>query len=111
MRWTVVMAAVLGCAAAAAAQTAPADGNAVAEAFKAGRETMMGAMDVPLTGDADRDFVTGMLPHHQGAVDMALIELRYGHDPAMRALAQSIITAQEKEIGEMQAWEKAHPGP
>lgn len=66
--------------------------------------SMMGAM----SGDADRDFVAGMLPHHQGAVDMAKVELRYGKDPEMRRLAESIVEAQDKEIGQMHAWQAKH---
>lgn len=66
---------------------------------------------VPMTGDADHDFVSMMLPHHQGAVSMARSELRYGKDPAMRRLARAIVAAQEHEIGLMNAWLKAHPAP
>lgn len=66
--------------------------------------TMHEAMDIPLTGDADRDFVQGMIPHHQGAVDMAEVELRHGTDPQLRGLAKDIIAAQRKEIGFMQRW-------
>jgi|SRR5580658_8870971 uncharacterized protein (DUF305 family) len=47
---------------------------------------MSQAMNAPLTGDPDRDFVTLMIPHHQGAVDMAKVELQYGKDPAMRKM-------------------------
>ena len=68
--------------------------------------TFMGAN---MTGDADRDFVGAMIPHHAGAIDMAKIELQYGKDPMLRKLAQDIIAAQEKEIAEMAAWHKAHP--
>jgi uncharacterized protein (DUF305 family) len=70
---------------------------------------MMAGMGRPLSGDADRDFVQGMLPHHLGAVEMAQVQLRYGRDPALRRLAQRIVTAQEKEIAELQAWQRAHP--
>lgn len=54
--------------------------------------------------DVDVAFVEGMIPHHQGAVEMAKIELKYGRDPAMKKLAQEIIDAQQKEIGFMQNW-------
>ena len=63
----------------------------------------------PMTGDADRDFVAMMIPHHQGAVDMARVELQYGHDPKLRKLARSIVAAQQKEIAEMKAWQARHP--
>ncbi len=63
---------------------------------------------VPMTGDPDRDFVAMMIPHHQGAISMAEVELRYGHDPALRRLADAIIAAQRKEIATMRRW---HPQP
>jgi len=62
----------------------------------------MGA--VKPTGDADVDFVQGMIPHHQGAIDMAKIELERGKDPEIKKLAQDIINAQEVEIKQMNAW-------
>lgn len=63
-------------------------------------------MAVPLTGDADVDFLAGMIPHHQGAVDMAEVVLKYGKDPKVKKLAQDIVAAQKKEIAMMQAWLK-----
>jgi uncharacterized protein (DUF305 family) len=68
----------------------------------------MGA--VPMTGDADRDFVAMMIPHHQGAIDMAQFELRHGKDPALRRLATEIVEAQKKEIAMMKRWQTTHPG-
>ena len=56
------------------------------------------AMDVPLSGDPDRDFARVMIPHHQGAIDMALAELRYGNDKRLRRLAQEIVVDQQQEI-------------
>jgi len=64
--------------------------------------------DAPTTGDPDHDFVAMMLPHHQGAVDMAEVELRFGRDPQMRRLARDIIAAQQREIAEMRGWLAAH---
>ncbi len=78
-------------------------------AFKAADDKMMAAMGGKLTGNADQDFVAGMLPHHQGAVDMARVELQYGHDPVLRRLARDIIAAQQREIALMQAWRSNHP--
>jgi uncharacterized protein (DUF305 family) len=63
--------------------------------------TMHRDMHVPYSGDPDRDFAAMMVPHHQGAVDMALLELRYGHDPRLRRLAQGIIVEQRQEIAVM----------
>lgn len=65
-----------------------------------------GMASTQLTGDADKDFVTMMIPHHQAAIDMAKAELQYGKDPRAIALAKSIIAAQQKEIDEMQSWSK-----
>lgn len=62
---------------------------------------MMSAMDVKPTGDADRDFVASMVPHHQGAIDMAMAILRYGHNEQLQRLAQEIIVTQREEITAM----------
>ncbi len=90
-----------GHAAPAAAKTAPSNA-----AFEAANAKMHKDMAVPLTGDADRDFLAGMVPHHQGAIDMAEVVLKYGKDPKVKKLAQDIISAQKKEIAMMNAWLK-----
>jgi uncharacterized protein (DUF305 family) len=54
------------------------------------------------TNDPDRDFAAMMIPHHQGAIDMAKVELIYGHDPVLRRLAEGIIVEQQQEIELMQ---------
>jgi uncharacterized protein (DUF305 family) len=62
---------------------------------------MMNAMTVKPTGDVDRDFVAMMVPHHQGAIDMALAVLRYGRNEQLKRLAQEIIVTQQQEIAAM----------
>ena len=58
----------------------------------------------PMNGDVDHDFGAMMIPHHQGAIDMAKAELIYGQDPVMRRLAQEILVDQQSEIDVMQLW-------
>jgi uncharacterized protein (DUF305 family) len=79
--------------------TSPAD-----QAFAASMKTMMNDMHVKPTGNPDEDFVLMMMPHHQGAIDMAKVELQYGTDPELRSLATDIVSAQEKEIAQMKDW-------
>jgi hypothetical protein len=62
---------------------------------------MMAGMDVKPTGDVDADFVAMMTPHHQGAIDMAIAELRYGHNEPLKRIAQEIIVDQQQEIAAM----------
>jgi uncharacterized protein (DUF305 family) len=59
---------------------------------------MMADMTIKPTGDVDRDFVAMMVPHHQGAIDMAKAELKYGHNEQLRRIAQEIIVTQQQEI-------------
>ena len=67
---------------------------------------MHSAMDIAFTGNADVDFVKGMIPHHAGAIDMAKVVLAFGKDPEVKKLADSIIKAQETEIAQMRDWLK-----
>jgi len=62
-------------------------------------------------GDPDRDFAAMMIPHHQGAIDMAKVELIYGRDPVLRRLAQGIIVEQQQEIELMQRSLSERRGP
>jgi len=62
---------------------------------------MMAAMKVAPSGDVDADFVAMMVPHHQGAIDMAQAELRYGRNEQLRRMAQEIIVTQQEEIAAM----------
>lgn len=78
--------------------------SAATKAFKEANAKMHKDMDISYSGDADADFVRGMIPHHQGAIAMARVVLAHGKDPEIRKLAENVIRDQEKEVGEMREW-------
>jgi uncharacterized protein (DUF305 family) len=84
---------------AAAADDAPST-----QAFKAANDKMHTDMAIEYTGNADVDFIRGMIAHHQGAVDAARVVLEHGADPEVRAFAEGVIAAQEAEIAWMNEW-------
>jgi hypothetical protein len=84
-----------------------ADTPAVRE-YKAAHAKMMRGMDISFTGNPDVDFRLHMIPHHQGAIDMARVALRHAKDPWTRQLAEAVIIEQQREIAEMQAWLARH---
>ncbi len=92
--------------AAAAATTKGADAEA---AYRRATDMMHEAMSkMQYSGKADVDFVRGMIAHHQAAIDMAKVVIMYGEDLEIRRLAEEIVTAQKREIDQMEAWLKAN---
>nr|WP_233101913.1 DUF305 domain-containing protein [Variovorax sp. IB41] len=89
----------------AAAGVLPAAADSLAAAFAAENDAamnrMMAAMEIKPSGDVDRDFAAMMIPHHQGAIEMAQAELRYGRNEQLRRIAQEIIVEQQQEIAAM----------
>ncbi len=82
---------------------ASASYNVAQKAYAAANDKMHSGMG-NINADPDIAFMQGMIPHHMGAVDMAKVVLEHGKDPEVRALAQKVISAQEAEIKDMQAW-------
>lgn len=73
-------------------------------AYREANERMHRDMDIVFSGNSDVDFVKGMVPHHQGAIDMAKVVLAHGKDPQIRKLAEEVVKAQEAEIAMMRQW-------
>jgi len=84
--------------------TAPASAPASSKAYEVAMVKMMKDMAIPYTGKPDVDFVQGMMPHHQGAIDMAKVALQYGKDSEIKSLAGNVVEAQEDEIAFMKSW-------
>lgn len=83
---------------------APANASASTKSYEKAMADLMAGMKTPLTSKPDVDFMQGMVPHHQGAIDMAKVVLQYGKDAEVKTLAENVIKAQESEIAMMKAW-------
>jgi hypothetical protein len=88
----------------AAMPAAAAPASPSTKAFRTANERMHAGMAIDYTGDADADFVRGMIAHHRGAIEMAETVLEYGADPEIRKLAEGVIAAQEAEVAAMRKW-------
>lgn len=99
VRFSIAIAIAFGGGAAFA--TVASDEKPYLTEVNAAMERMMAGMMVAPSGNVDADFVTMMLPHHQGAIDMAVAELRYGKNEQLKRIAQEIIVDQQQEIAAM----------
>lgn len=115
-KFTIIAVLTCGLAGAAAAQehdhqmgTQAATGDAAyTKDLESAHTKMMRDMMVKPSGSPDVDFVRGMIPHHQGAIDMAKVQLEHGKDPELLKMAKKIIADQEKEIADMKEWLAKH---
>ena len=82
----------------------PPESGFAAQMMQAMQRMDAGMMAAKSTGNPDRDFAAMMIPHHQGAIDMAKLELIYGRDPVLRRLAEGILVEQQQEIELMQRY-------
>ena len=96
-----ILALALALAGASSHRQPPPGGFGFQSMIEGATARMHAAMNVPFTGSPDRDFARMMIPHHQGAIDMAIAELRYGRDQRLKRLAQEIIVDQQQEIAVM----------
>ncbi|NBJ13390.1 CopM family metallochaperone [Microvirga arsenatis] len=88
-------------------QSAQTPDTPATRGYRQANEKMHRDMDITYSGDADIDFVRGMIPHHQGAIDMAKVAAQHAKDEQVRKWAADVIREQEREISEMKAWLKA----
>ena len=85
-----------------------ASANEATRGYQAANDRMHKDMAIEYTGNADVDFMRSMIPHHQGAIDMARVVVEHGSDPEVRKLAEDVISAQEAEIKIMREWLAKH---
>jgi uncharacterized protein (DUF305 family) len=90
-------------------KTMGTDTSESSKAFAEVNKKMHKDMTMEFAGNPDVDFAQGMIPHHQGAIDMAKVVLKYGKDPEMKKLAEEIIKAQDTEIAFMKGWLAKQP--